>query len=188
MRRGLKIISMRRLEVLSLHRNLGVLIAPLLLVTTATGVFLSFPVSSRAMFDAFGAATVSAPPRIDGKDTDINWKEGLSEATAAFPSAAPRIVIWPRIDDPPSIRLRQPSEWHPNGRTVVAFEHETGRPIFIRDATNAGAGREAFNAIYPVHAASIGGRVYDVVMFLAGFGMFCLGGLGAFAFAKRLSR
>ncbi|MEO1657264.1 MAG: PepSY-associated TM helix domain-containing protein [Pseudomonadota bacterium] len=184
-RRGFVVDGTSRPELLSLHRNSGIIAAPIILIAVLTGVFMSFPATSRALFDQFGERVEKeVAPRVESY-TDVQWTNGLSNAQRAFPEAAPRIAIWPRNGGVPSVRMRQDAEWHPNGRTVVTFHPETGDILQTENALALGSGRQAYNAVYPIHAAYIGGRAYDAVMALTGLSMFGLGAIGAFTFIRQ---
>src|SRR3546814_19586551 len=59
----------------------------------------------------------------------------LAEAHRRFPTAEFRILSLPRrAGDPISLRMRQPAEWLPNGRTTLWFDAATGRLLGARDA------------------------------------------------------
>lgn len=186
-RRGLTIKSLARPELLTLHRNAGVVLAPMVGIALVTGAILTYPSTSKAIFDVFGAnPSVPPSPIADAAQDHTDWAAGFEAATAAFPDAALRIAIWPRDDRPPSVRMKQPQELHPNGRTLVAFSSLPGQPLATQDALNAGAGREAYNAVYPIHAGFVGGRLYDAILATTGIGIALLGAVGSFTFFRRL--
>ena len=83
------------------------------------------------------------------------------------------------------LRLKQDQEFHPNGRTVVVIDPGNGQVLNQRDALTLGLGREAYNAVYPIHAAHIGGRIYDFAIFLIGLVLSALGFFGLFAYVRR---
>ncbi|MGB6231354.1 MAG: PepSY-associated TM helix domain-containing protein [Litorimonas sp.] len=179
LRRGLRITRATRQQLRSLHRNLGVMVAAPALLFLSTGAVLSFPAESRALFDLFGGSDAVVET---GVPSPIGWSDRLTVARQVFPTAEPRMAIWPRGDTPASLRLRQPEEWHPNGRTSVAFGPDG---VVGRDALSEGVGRQTFNAVYPLHAAKIGGGIYKWMTALSGLGIAALSLLGLFSFAKR---
>ncbi|MEM9168700.1 MAG: PepSY-associated TM helix domain-containing protein, partial [Pseudomonadota bacterium] len=187
-RRGLRAAGPSRIELLSVHRNLGTYVALPSLIVALSGAALAFPSTSRALFDQFGgprATPLETPAPAFKPARSVDWSNALAAATRAFPDASPRIVVWPRGERGAQIRLRRPGEWHPNGRTRIVFDAATGAATLYENAMAQGAGRRAYNALYPVHAAHVGGRVYDAVVFLTGTGLSVLGVLGVLAFAKR---
>jgi uncharacterized iron-regulated membrane protein len=114
---------------------------------------------------------------------DVDWTRALAAAQARFPEAAPRMAIRPAAPGKPAtIRLKQPGEWHPNGRTTVTIDPATSRVVATSDANALPTGIRAYNAFYPLHASSVGGWLYDVVTVLSGLAMAGLGGVGAWAF------
>lgn len=183
LKRGLKIKTTSRVQLLSLHRNLGVYAALPILVLGLTGAALSFPATSRALFDHFGGAQTS--PKFDVQPGKVDWLRVLHQVETHYPNAAPRIVIWPRSDGPAQLRLKTQEEWHPNGRTLVTINPANSEILNTQDANQEGTGRRAFNALYPIHAAHIGGRLYDLVVFLIGLAFFGLGLIGAVSFWVR---
>ncbi len=182
--RGLRLDQLNRVQLLSLHRNLGLLTALPAAFILLTGAFLSFPVTTRAVFERFDTAVPAQP--ISSAPGQIDWPPVLQAAAARFPGAELRMVVWPDQTGPVIIRLRQQAEWHPNGRTVVNVDPSTGGIVWVEDAQTAGTGRRAFNAIYPLHAGFVGGRLYDLLIGLTGLALATLSGLGAWAFGRKL--
>ncbi len=171
------------------HRDLGIVAAPLLVMVMLTGAMLIFkpvaalvlsPFSSRAEMEA-----AAAPPKQKGgamaKRTD--WQAMLITARQHFPDAEPRVVILPRKPgDLLSLRVRQPAEWLPNGRTTLWFDAADGRLVAINDALMQPRGSQLFNLTYPLHAAKVGGLAYRLVMTAVGLALFLLGSLAVASF------
>ncbi|WP_426052037.1 hypothetical protein [Brevundimonas sp. SL161] len=82
-------------------------------------------------------------------------------------------------------RLRQPGEWHPNGRTTATIGPATSQVVATSDAHALPTGIRAYNAFYPLHASSVGGWLYDWMTALSGLAMAGLGGVGAWAFLTK---
>lgn len=183
MKRGLKVTKASRAQLLSLHRNLGVYSALPIILLALSGTALSFPETSRALFDRLGGP--QAAPSVQAEPGNTDWFSALQATQTLFPNAEPRIAIWPRSDGPATLRLKTAEEWHPNGRTVVAINPSDASILYAQDANAEGAGRRAFNAVYPIHAAHVGGRVYDTVVFVSGLSLFMLGFIGAVTFWRR---
>lgn len=184
-RRGIKITATSRGQLLSVHRNLGVWIALPIFVLMLSGAALSFPDTSKALMDRLGAPNTQAPVAVG--EGDLDWSAALRGSAEIFPEGALRVAIWPRQPGGPVVlRLRQPDEWHPNGRSVVTIDPATSEAVRHFDATRAGAGREAYNALYPIHASHIGGRLYDFLVFFTGLALTGLGVFGFWAFVRRM--
>lgn len=186
LRRGLKITASSRTQLRSLHRNLGVFSAVPILLLLLTGAAMVWSAQTRAFFDQWGAPeplpvmTVSPDPVM----APIDWAAGFTGASRAFPDAVPRMAIWPGGAGPASLRLKQPGEWHPNGRTRYVFIDALAQS---EDALSLGAGREAFNAIYPLHAGKTGSGIYKLLTALFGLALTALSFLGLISFTKRFA-
>ena len=177
-----------RSAIIRHHRDLGVVIAPLLFLTMFTGVMLTLrpvatlvlsPLSSK---DEMQAAT--APPDIKGgAANDINWSKIYKTAALRFPEAELRITSMPKeAGDLITLRMKQPSEWLPNGRTLLWFDPATSKLIDARDANNHPIGLKTFNIAYPVHAAKVGGWTFKLLQTLTGLTLALLGTLAVWSF------
>lgn len=178
--------SVRRRELLSAHRDLGIIFAAPVFVFCLTGGAIIFHDETRALLTAIfphEAEEVFAPPPGVG---DIDWPRALAAAQAAFPDAQLRMATWPaQPGDPVSVRLKLPAEWHPNGRTVVKIDPATGTVLEATSAQDLGTALRLSNAIYPIHAAFVGGRAYDLATFLSGLALAGMGGFGLWSFVVK---
>jgi uncharacterized iron-regulated membrane protein len=180
--------SWKRRDLLAHHRDLGVVLSAPLMIFVLTGAALVFPDQSRAILNV---VTFSLPPPALQKPKvntgDIDWRSTLTPAMRQFPDAEPRIVSWPKTPNAPvAIRVRQGAEWHPNGRTIVHINPETGAIIGVVNAQSLPGGARAFNAVYPLHAAKIGGHLYDALAVLAGCGLGLLSLLAGLSYWRKL--
>lgn len=180
--------STKRAHMLGAHRDLGLILAPLLLFSIASGAMIIFSDQSRPLLQAIAPGPKAAkPPKVGSGN--VNWPKALSVAQARFPTATIRLVIWPsEPGKPATIRLRHPEEWHTNGRTIVWIDPSTSQIAGVVDAQALGSGDRAWNALWPLHAAKLGtglsARLYDMMMAVTGFGLALLGGYGVFAFLR----
>lgn len=173
------------------HRDIGIIIALPLLLAGATGALMVLKPLSRAVFAPLStpaaiAAWQQPPPAFSARRSAPDWPVLVAQAQARFPVAVPRIIIWPKKPgDPAMIRMRQPAEWHPNGRTTLSFTPD-GRMLAARDATRAPRAVRAQNALYPLHAARMTGSPLSVplriVLTLTGLGLTLLGSLAVMSF------
>jgi uncharacterized iron-regulated membrane protein len=93
------------------------------------------------------------------------------------------MAVWPaEPGDAASVRLRRPAEWHANGRTRVRIDPESSAVLVVEDAQSLGLGQRMANAVYPIHAAQVGGRAYDALTFASGLALAALGSLGLWSF------
>ncbi|BCA62262.1 hypothetical protein HMP09_1496 [Sphingomonas sp. HMP9] len=170
------------------HRDLGIVAAPLLILSLLTGATLVFrPIS--ALFLGPGApaeidTALQAPkgPKV-ALARHLDWQGMIVAARARFPDAELRSVSLPRKDSSLiTIRMRRPQEWLPNGRTTLWFAADDGRLIRARDAGALSNVVAAYNILYPLHAAKVGGLGYRLVMTLSGLALGLLGTLSVWSF------
>lgn len=178
-----------RPAILTHHRDLGIVIAPLLLLTAVTGTMMIFRPFAALIVAPFSppaeAFATLTPPEMRGGflARRPNWSAIYAAARQRFPDGEFRILAMPRRPgDPIRLRMRRAAEWLPNGRTLLAFDAADGRLIFARDALEAPAGAQVFNAAYPLHAAKVGGLPYRLVMTLSGLALMLLGTLTVWTF------
>ena len=181
--------SSRRRDLLAHHRDLGVIFALPVAIFALTGSAIVFHKPTKSII---AAATFSQPTsfeRPSAGNGDVDWPQALANAYREAPQASPRIVSWPAAADAPaSVRLRQPMEWHQNGRTYVYVDPATSRAVGVNDAQKLSRGERAYNAIYPIHSAGVGGRLYDLFSIFSGVALTALGCVGVWTFAVRQRR
>lgn len=178
--------STRRAELVGSHRNLGLITALPVLLFCLTGAGMVFHAPTQRLL-APGAPSPPPPP-VAGTG-DIDWPAALTAAQARFPDATLRMASWPSAPGKPaSIRLKQPGEWHPNGRTTVLIDPATSRVLRATDAQTLHPGLRATNAIYPLHAGAVGGWLYKWVTVLSGVALAALGGVGTWSFLVKPRR
>ena len=163
------------------HRDLGVLTAPLLLLSLATGVLM--------VFDPVRAVVVGKEERPKAEaaaPAAIGPGEALLRAKALFPDAALRRITLP--GEPGGavvVRMRQPFEWTPNGRTQASFNADG--TVALEDAAAANRPAWASEKLYPIHSAKVGGFAMRLLMTLSGVALFLLGSLATWSFWMRRS-
>ncbi|MCG6120374.1 MAG: PepSY domain-containing protein [Blastomonas sp.] len=170
------------------HRDLGIIVAPLLLLTIYTGTTMIFrpvtalvlgPSAPTTIKSALEAPRLAPAPLADRHD----WHAIVNAARQRFPDAEIRTVSLPKEEGGPiSMRMKQPDEWLPNGRTTLWFAPDTGRLVQARNALTLPAQAQWFNMFYPLHAAKVGGLPYRLVMTLVGLALTMLGSLTVWTF------
>lgn len=180
---------MKRAAIVHHHRDLGVLVAPLLILSLTTGAAMNLKWLSQALRAPFSSAavmeTASAAPRIKGGKLakDLDWTGVIGQAQARFPGAEVRTIGLPqKAGGLIAIRLRQQAEWLPNGRTMAWFDPATGRMVASRDAQAMPLGSRIANLDFPLHAAKVGGLAYRLVMTVSGLALTLLGTLAVVTF------
>lgn len=181
---------MTRPAIIRHHRDIGVVLALPIMLAAVTGALMVLkpladavlaPLSPAAEVAAWQAEPVKPPAAVAA-----NWPALLTAARTRFPDAEPRLIIWPKTPGGAvTIRLRQPQEWHPNGRTTLTLAGD-GAVLMARDAPAAPLAVRARNALYPLHAARLAGSAMAlplrIVMTLAGLGLALLGSLAVLSF------
>ncbi len=185
--------STKRRDLLSSHRNLGILAALPLIVMALTGAGMIFPDAAKALMLA--GRTSPAPLRmataVDTSETD--WLALFQTAQDEFPDATIRgVTMASGQGDAVRIRMRQPAEWQPNGRTYISADPATATILSVTNALSATPGTQAFNAFYPIHSGRLGegysARIYDLVLAIIGLSLTVLGLVGAYAFLTKPRR
>ena len=181
---------MSRPAIVTHHRDLGIVAAPLLLLSMLTGTMMVFrPVADLVLRPVAepGEVTASlAPPKLKGGGLDraaLHWRTVVPAVLARYPGAELRVVSLPKKPgDVVSIRLRQQAEWLPNGRTMIWLDPANGRILATRDALAAGTGPQLFNKVYPLHAGKVGSSLYRSVMTVSGLTLILLGSFAVWSF------
>jgi uncharacterized iron-regulated membrane protein len=180
---------MSRPAIIMHHRDLGLIVAPLLLLSVVTGTMMLFRPFAIAVVAPFGSvsAMVKAlePPKYQSGPLaeTPDYPAMLGTARQLYPTAEFRILSLPKKPgDPISLRMRQQAEWLPNGRTTLWFDAATGQLLGTRDALKMPGGAQAFNMAYPLHAAKVGGIAYKSLMAVVGLALTLLGSLAVWSF------
>lgn len=178
------------------HRDLGIVVAPILFMTALTGTMMIFrPVAGIALAPLSSPQAIEADlaaPRLKAGPLapHLDWQQLVVTAHRTYPDAQIRILALPRKPgEPITIRMKRAAEWLPNGRTMLWFDPATGRLLADRDALTLQPGTQAFNKAYPLHAGKVGGLAYRLLLTFAGMALTILGSLSiwTFWFRKRVT-
>jgi uncharacterized iron-regulated membrane protein len=163
--------------------------SPLLMVLFLTGSMLVFRPIAEVLFAPFSpGSTITAslePPKQKGGALAANfdWRGLLQMVRAEYPDGHVRGISVPRGEGQLiRVRVKQPGEWLPNGRTLLWFDPANGGLLDSRDAMTLPRATRAYNAVYPIHASKIGGALYKGVMTAVGLSLTLLGSLAVYAF------
>ena len=174
--------------IVSHHRDIGILIAPLLLVSFLTGTGMTFESAAKWALSPLGKIQRTKSPEIAQVDGPVPVAAMLVEAKARFPSAElRRLTIPARPGQPWAVRMRQPFEWTPNGRTSLFFDG-SGNLIKVDDPTTGSTASSINEKLYPLHTGKVGGLAWKLAMTLSGIGLTLLGGLTNWSFWFRRAR
>jgi uncharacterized iron-regulated membrane protein len=186
---------MDRPRIIRQHRDFGVVVAPLLTLSLLTGAMLTLRPVANLLLTPWGSSaelrgSLAAPQAKGGVPAQqLKWTQILGEARQRFPDAEFRVLSLPQKPGALiSIRMRQAAEWLPNGRSTLWFDASDGRLVEARDALSLPRGAQMFNAVYPLHAAKVGGLPYRIVMTASGLALCLLGTLSVWTFWFRRPR
>jgi uncharacterized iron-regulated membrane protein len=175
-----------RPAIVTHHRDIGVVFAPLLFLSMATGSLLVFrPISNALFAPGTGLSAPFEAPKVEGGPlaAKLDWAAIFTAARARYPDAEIRIVALPRKPgDLILMRLRQQPEWLPNGRTLLWFRPENGALVDTRNVQAMPAGIRAYNALYPLHAGKVGGILWKLAIAATGLVLAMLGSFAVWTF------
>ena len=159
------------------HRDLGIMVAPLLLISMLTGLGMLYQDTARALL---GGTEAPAPPKVE--EPALAERAAITpmlvRAKAEYPDAwIRRLTIPSKPGAAYSVRLRQPEEWTPNGRTTLYFD-ASGRLLRADDPLKGTKGDSIIETFYPIHSGKVGGTAWKLLLTVSGVG---LGVLGLFA-------
>jgi uncharacterized iron-regulated membrane protein len=180
--------SLSRPAIVMQHRDLGIVVAPLLLLSALTGTMMIFkPVAatssrpSRARAEVRGDRGAEGQKRTDGRASRL--ARDHRRRACALPRRQIRILALPRKPGAPiTIRMKRAGEWLPNGRSTLYFDAGDGHLLAANDALAMPLGAQVFNGAYPLHAAKVGGLAWRLVMTCSGLALALLGSLAVWTF------
>jgi uncharacterized iron-regulated membrane protein len=157
-----------RRRTYDLHRAGGFWTSALLLVAGVTGASLVFHEAfQRALDGLTGSPALASVPRARGATTapSLPVDRALAEAARRVPDGVVSYVyLAARGEAPVQVRLRRPSELHPNGKTFVTLRPHTGEVLAVADGPGAPLGSRLYSALYPLHIGTVGGTGTRVVL------------------------
>lgn len=183
---------MTRPAIIRHHRDLGIVAAPLLLVSMTTGLLMLFEPFAQTMLAPWGSLEAADTPELPDAgpvSPETNWQATYAAAQARFPTADPRRLQLPRKPgEPVVLRMRQPFEWTPNGRTYLRFDAASSKLLAIEDPAQGTAAKSIQEKFYPIHAAKVGGWPWKLAITCSGLALALLGSLAVWAFWFRRNK
>jgi uncharacterized iron-regulated membrane protein len=154
----------------SWHRMVGFAALPLLLVMIGTGTTMAYRGAVRnGLMAAFHESRPARPAALQAVGTAIDWPAVLAAAQHAAPAGRlSRIMLPAKPEMPVTIRVHQPGEWHPDGRSSLWLDPYNATVVGSDDARAAGRGSRISNALYPIHTAAVGGVLWHTVAAITG--------------------
>lgn len=189
--KGVVPATLKRPELISSHRNLGILLALPVLVTLITGVTLAFPFQVEdLLLDELRQTQEYSDAMVEGLD-DISgeaagdWLPAMERTLAVFPGATIRSASAPNgFSIHRIIGVQQPGTWNRNGLSLTYIDEELGYMDLRIDAQNFPLIERLVNAGYPLHTGNTGSLLYKLWLSLVGLGVFLLSTMGFTSFIK----
>jgi uncharacterized iron-regulated membrane protein len=176
-------------QLLKSHAAQGVAMSLLFLATSVTGIAMVFPDPFRVALNyGFGVSGTLRPQvwEVAAHSGEIDWSHILAVTEKALPNAALRFVTPPRTDTSTlMLRLRMPTELHPNGRSYLAVVPKTGEILQVIRAPELGMGPMIFDAFYPVHSGKTNWFGHRFVLGLVSLSLLYLAVSGLSIFVQR---
>jgi len=175
--------------IVSHHRDLGILVAPLLLLTFLTGTGMVFKDVSAVVLSPFGKLEPRAKPlEVEPSAGPAPVAAMLAEAKSRFPEATLRRLSAPmKPGQPWSVSMRQPFEWAANGRTRLMFDG-SGKLVKIDNPATGSRAAAIYEKFLPLHSGKAGGLFHKLVMTVSGLGLTILGAFACLSFWFRKAR
>lgn len=156
-----------------LHKVAGSLLFVPLIVGLATGTAIMYAGAVSKTLELVFPQQQSAPYQPAPLAADIKattWQQRFDVTAMLYPDLTPQLISMSNH----SVRLTYPGEWHPNGRSSVTFDAQTGAVLKSYDVRNATLGYALSQMVYPVHVAAIGGVSWLVVVLIGGIALMVL--------------
>jgi uncharacterized iron-regulated membrane protein len=169
----------RRPHLLAWHRDMGVVFSGLVALSGVTGFAMVF--ESDLVSALEGKTAPAAKPALT--QVRPGWTGAVEGLSMAMPGARLQLILLPASPaDPVGFRLRQPVEWHPNGRTDHWIDLASGKVVGGRDISRASPIRQGLAAMFPLHAGIAGQVWWTFALAFAGLAAtgLALGGLWTF--------
>jgi uncharacterized iron-regulated membrane protein len=159
------------------HNVIGFWCAPLLLITTTTGLVMSYgwaanalyritgnepPAQNRPQANAATAPSVDAPP--------INWDAVAAAARKKQPGWISIQFRWPPAGGPVTAIIEEPSSWGPKRRSQLTLDPATGAEKKWEPAADYNSGRKLRMWMAPLHTGRAFGAPGQFVMALSALG------------------
>ena len=189
--KGVLPASLNRRDLITSHRNLGLLVALPLLLTLMTGVILAFPFEVEDMLldelrrtQEYSDAMVVGIDDINGEGTG-DWLPAMKRTLAVFPGAVIRSANVPtgfsihRI-----IGVQQPGSWNRTGLSLTYIDWTEGYMDLRIDAQNFPLIERVVDNAYPLHTGKTGSLFYKIWLTLIGFSVAALSLIGITSYIK----
>lgn len=143
----------RFLRHYDLHRQFGMLAAPLLLLAFVTGISLNFSEYTTSLLNQLTGAEAHVAPAV--RKAEAAPRASLDTlahaANQALPGGRIGIIALGQDDQPVTVRKQLAGDPHPNGLNFIYLDPITADVLKVVPIAEADAGRRWFNWAYPLH-------------------------------------
>ena len=175
LRRGFRINTRNGTKrmVYDIHSVVGFYASVLLVLTSVSAIYLIFHDATASFINLITfSPSATAPSRTEPQKEPgklLALDDAVDIAQKALPGSQISYILPPTEPDVPfAVRAKLPEEWHPNGRSVVYLNQNSGEILHIENALNAPLGTRIANALYPLHIGVVGGTANRVVQLFLG--------------------
>jgi uncharacterized iron-regulated membrane protein len=176
-------------ELLRSHAAVGALgLLPILAFAGTGAAIVFYEPTARVMSALLDTRAPEEPSaRVTPREAPGRpWAEILAALDGTFPEGE-TVFYYPGTSTNARLmfRKRLPGEWHPNGRSYVLVDPYTAGVVQAIDARMQGAGTRIMHAMYPVHAAKVGGLTMVASGAFAALALTWLASGGAWSYLAR---
>jgi uncharacterized iron-regulated membrane protein len=154
-----------------LHHALGVFAAAILIIISASGLFIHYPRLNALMYSLDGQVSTPAPPRQAKSDSaaqQISPDSLYRIATKALPGARVMfLTLPPKRDQPLVAAMRFPEDHTPGGRSRVIVDRFTGSVLSATSTREAPLGTRLGNSIRSIHTGDVFGKPSEAIWLAA---------------------
>lgn len=167
----LRLNKSRYVRHYDLHRHVGILVAPILIVTFVTGITLVFNKEFSQLVNWISLSkvieTAKPIPNTSLKRADLDLI--MDSANKSMHGGRVGVMIIPGENKPIVIRKQMDEDPHPNGLNFIYIHANTAKPLQIIPVSEADFARKLFNWIYPLHTGQVFKEWYSWILFFVGF-------------------
>lgn len=167
----LRIRKNRYIRNYDLHRHIGILVSPILIVIFFTGASLVFSKEFSQLINWMTQSKVINVNNLIANSTGarVDLDSILAEANRVMPGGRVGIIVVPAENKPIVVRKQMPEDPHANGLNFIYFNASTGKLLETIPISRADSAKKLFNWIYPLHTGQILKDWYYYLLFFLGF-------------------
>ncbi len=178
--------SLRRRDLLSAHRNLGVIIGVVVLYMGTLGTGLAF---RDAIVGGPMGPGGKRPPMmmrpVAGKPLHVDWLRDFAALKQRFPDGTPNLLFFPKGPGGPLLVTLRHGEGYRRGYTRASVSAE-GKVTVLRDSRAQPAVIRAYDNFHTLHSAEHSGPLYKALISVTGLMLALLGFTGGWSILSKL--